>query len=214
MAPTPSASRTLPSWRFWLPLVCQAALILTIPAQSLHTQLTGRTVILKTAPVDPYDLLRGYSVTLSYDISQMSTLQRLPGWAEFEKQARMNSDVDVASSSFYLVLQAPKSADAQPPQHWQAIRISRDRPTNLAENQVSLRGQISNNTAQYGLESYYIPEDRRNEINQNINAAQANRASQPIVVAVKVDAQGHAVPLSFWVTLGKVPASQTYHYQF
>lgn len=209
---TLSASRTLPIWRFWLPLVCQAALILAIPSQALYTQITGRTVILKTVPVDPYDLLRGYSVTLNYDISQMTTLRRLPGWAEFEKQTSMNPDV--ASDSFYLVLQAPKSADAKPPQHWQAIRISRDRPTNLAENQVSLRGQISNNTIQYGLERYYIPEDQRDEINQTINAAQANRASQPIVVAVKVDTQGHAVPLSFWVTLGKAPASQTYHYQF
>jgi len=209
---TLSASRTLPTWRFWLPLLCQTALILAIPSQALYTQITGRTVILKTVPVDPYDLLRGYSVTLNYDISQISTLQRLPGWTEFEKQASMNPDV--ANSSFYLVLQAPKTADANPPQHWQAVRISRDRPANLAENQVSLRGQISNNTVQYGLERYYIPEDQRDTINQNINAAQANRASQPIVVAVKVDAQGHAVPLSFWVTLGKAPAKQTYHYQF
>ncbi|MBD1862742.1 MULTISPECIES: GDYXXLXY domain-containing protein [Trichocoleus] len=228
MAPTPSASRTLPSWRFWLPLVCQAALILAIPAQSLHTQLTGRTVILKTAPVDPYDLLRGYSVTLSYDISRVDTLRQLPGWSEFERQRSANSEWP-ATRFFYLVLEAPGVASTNPPSPWRAVRISGDRPTNLVENQVILRGQIgnntvpdglelqgrtSNNTVQYGLERYYIPEDQRDAINQNINTAQANQATQPIVVEVKVDAQGNAVPLSFWVTLGKASAKQTYHYQF
>ena len=212
MTITPSAAKTLPSWRFWLPLVCQAVLILAIPSQGLYTQITGRTVILKTAPVDPYDLLRGYSVTLNYDISQMSTLQRLPGWTEFEKQSRVNPDV--SNDFFYLVLQAPKTADADPSQPWQAVRISRDRPTDLAANQVSLQGQISNSTIQYGLERYYIPEDQRDRINGNINAAQWNRGTQPIVVEVKVDAQGHAVPMSFWVTLGQAPNKQTYHYRF
>ncbi|MEP0872642.1 GDYXXLXY domain-containing protein [Trichocoleus desertorum AS-A10] len=213
MAPTPSASRTLPSWRFWLPLVCQAALILTIPAQSLHTQLTGRTVILKTAPVDPYDLLRGYSVTLSYDISRVDTLRQLPGWSEVERQKAANSEWP-ATKFFYLVLEAPGAASANPPSPWRAVRISSDRPANLAQNQVILRGQINNSTVQYGLERYYIPEDQRDAINQNINTAQANQATQPIVVEVKVDAQGNAVPLSFWVTLGKASAKQTYHYQF
>ncbi|MBD2096790.1 GDYXXLXY domain-containing protein [Trichocoleus sp. FACHB-591] len=213
MAPTPSASRTLPSWRFWLPLVCQAALILTIPAQSLHTQLTGRTVILKTAPVDPYDLLRGYSVTLSYDISRVDTLRQLPGWSEVEQQKAANSEWP-ATKFFYLVLEAPGAASANPPSPWRAVRISSDRPANLAQNQVILRGQINNSTVQYGLERYYIPEDQRDAINQNINTAQANQATQPIVVEVKVDAQGNAVPLSFWVTLGKASAKQTYHYHF
>ncbi|HEY9751030.1 MAG TPA: GDYXXLXY domain-containing protein [Allocoleopsis sp.] len=216
MTSAPSTSRTLPSWRFWLPLLCQAALILAIPSQALYTQVTGRTVILKTAPVDPYDLLRGYSVTLSYDISRVDTLRQLPGWSEFEKQGAANSDRS-ATRFFYLVLEAPKVADTNPPSPWRAVRISGDRPTNLASNQVLLRGQMRYGTVQYGLETYYIPEDERDQINQNINAAnaaQANRGSQPIVVEVKVDAQGHAVPRSFWVTLGKPPAKQIYHYQF
>lgn len=213
MTPTPSASRTLPSWRFWLPLLCQAALILAIPSQALYTQVTGRTIILKTAPVDPYDLLRGYSVTLGYDISRVETLRQLPGWSEFERQRATNSDNSL-TRSFYLVLEAPKVANTNPPSPWQAVRISGDRPTDLASNQVLLRGQMRYGTVQYGLETYYIPEDQRDQINQNINAAQANRASQPIVVEVKVNAQGHAVPISFWVTLGQPPAKQIYHYRF
>jgi uncharacterized membrane-anchored protein len=213
MTPSPSAARSLPSWRFWLPLVCQAALILAIPSQALYTQVTGQTVILKTVPVDPYDLLRGYSVTLNYDISQVATLRQLPGWSEFEKQ-KVGDSEGSATQSFYLVLEAPAGANTDPPLPWRAVRISRDRPTNLASNQVLLQGQMKYGSVQYGLERYYIPEDQRDDINQNISAAQGNQGTQPIVVEAKVDAQGHAVPISFWVTLGQPPAKQTHHYRF
>jgi len=194
-------------------LVCQAALILAIPSQALYTQVTGQTVILKTVPVDPYDLLRGYSVTLNYDISQVATLHQLPGWSEFEKQKVGDSEWS-ATQSFYLVLEAPQGANTAPPLPWRAVRISRERPTNLASNQVSLQGQMKYGSVQYGLERYYIPEDQRDDINQNISAAQGNQGTQPIVVEAKVDAQGHAVPISFWVTLGQPPAKQTHHYRF
>ncbi|NET14750.1 MAG: GDYXXLXY domain-containing protein, partial [Okeania sp. SIO1H6] len=42
-------------WRFILPLTVQLALILSIPAQAIYTTITGRTVVLQTVPVDPYD---------------------------------------------------------------------------------------------------------------------------------------------------------------
>ena len=71
---------SFPQWRFWLPLCLQIALILTVPIQSAYTLILGKTAILQTIPVDPYDLLRGYSQTLRYDISRPETLRSLPGW--------------------------------------------------------------------------------------------------------------------------------------
>jgi len=194
-------------------LLCQAALILAIPSQALYTQVTGRTIILKTAPVDPYELLRGYSVTLSYDIARVDTLRQLPGWSEFEKQ-KVGDSESSATQSFYLVLEAPEGANTDPPPPWRAVRINPDRPAKLANNQVLLQGQMKYGSVEYGLERYYIPEDQRDDINQNISAAQGNQGTQPIVVEAKVDAQGHAVPISFWVTLGQPPAKQTHHYRF
>ena len=69
----------LPLWRFAVPLLLQIGLVLVPPAQSVYTHITGKTVILQTIPVDPYDPLRGYSQTLSYDISRLETLKKLPG---------------------------------------------------------------------------------------------------------------------------------------
>ena len=77
---TPPPATPFRRWRFWIPLILQTALIAAVPAQAVYTHLTGRTVVLKTVPVDPYDLLRGYSQTLAYDISQPNNLKSLPGW--------------------------------------------------------------------------------------------------------------------------------------
>lgn len=69
----------LPFGRLAVPLFIQSLLIGSIAAQSIYALATGTTVVLKTMPVDPYDLLRGYYQILSYDISSFSTLNKLPG---------------------------------------------------------------------------------------------------------------------------------------
>lgn len=193
-------AKPLPSWRFWLPLVLQAALILGIPAPAAYLHLTGRTIVLKTVPVDPYDFLRGYSVILSYEISQVDTLRKLPGWATLEQEKLPHSKDSVLKpgSRLYVVLQAPVST-GQPPQPWQPVRVSRDRPTDLQANQAVLQGDVGYGGVEYDLETYYIPEDQRNEINEDISQARWGRQRRPIVVEVKVNRQGDAVPDSFWV---------------
>lgn len=96
----------LPTWRLWVPLLLQTGLILAVPAQAFYTQITGKTVILKTIPVDPYDPLRGYSQTLNYEISRVDNLRSLPGWQELVKQQ--------AGTRLYVILEAPESAKSQP----------------------------------------------------------------------------------------------------
>ncbi len=176
----------LPGWRFWLPLLFQSALILAIPAHSAYTYATGKTVALQTLPVDPYDLLRGYSQTLSYQISDSEMLSKLPGGNQ------------IHSGSFYVVLEAPADTHAHPPAPWKPVRVSRDRPTNLPANQVALKGNWNAWRSIYGLETYYMPEDQREQVNQAIRQAQS-QSPQAFVVEAKVDAAGNAVPVSLWV---------------
>jgi uncharacterized membrane-anchored protein len=201
MTSTQSAS-TIPVWRFWVPLLIQIALILSVPAQAVYTQLTGRTVVLQTVPVDPYDLLQGYSVALSYDISNLDTLRSLPGWDMLPKES--NSSTFLApETSFYVVLQAPPASGSRLPMPWKPIRISSTYPTSLPAAQVALRGQANYSSIQYGLETYYIPEDQREQINNEMNQIQQSRPGtrqeQSVVVEAKVDAKGQAVPVSIWV---------------
>jgi uncharacterized membrane-anchored protein len=182
-------------WKFAVPLVLQTALILAVTAQAVYTHLTGTTVILETRPVDPYDMMRGYYQTLSYKISDTNTLKKLPGWKEI---AQANS-YPSTSQTFYIVMAKPANPKSTlTPSPWQPIKISRDRPKDLEQNQVAIQGEyISEWQIIYGLETYYMPEDQRIEINEQIG--QAQRQPQAFVVEIKVDRSGNAVPVSLWV---------------
>ncbi|YAF98425.1 MAG: GDYXXLXY domain-containing protein [Nodularia sp. CChRGM 3473] len=199
-------------WRFLIPLLIQAGFILAVPAQAVYTLMTGKTAVLQTVPVDPYDLLRGYSVILNYEISRTSNLRKLPGWTELVKQyPSPNKEFDPANNqqyaslapgtSLYVILEEQKST-GEVPQAWKPMRVSGELPTSLNANQIALKGFVNGyNSISYGLETYYIPEDQRNEINNDISTARPIKPGQPqpIVVEVKVNPQGNAVPLSMWV---------------
>ena len=177
----------IPNWRFWLALLFQSVLVLTIPADAIYTRIFGETVVLQTLPVDPYDFLRGYSQTLRYDISTIANLKQLPGWEDISE-----------SQEFYVILEAP-SQSTQPPSPWKAIAVQQDLPTQLLDNQVALRAHKANyRLIKYGLEKYYIPESQIKEINTKINQIQGNNP-QNFIVEIKVDSRGKATLISFWL---------------
>ncbi|NJO78792.1 MAG: GDYXXLXY domain-containing protein [Cyanobacteria bacterium RM1_2_2] len=188
--PAEATTRRLPGWRLWLPLLFQVGLVVAVPAQDAYTYATGKQITLQTAPVDPYDLLRGHYQILSYDISQPDQLRQLPGGNWFDQQENQQA-------SFYVILEAPADASATPPQPWKPVGISGTRPEQLPENQVAIQGQKPQwGRITYGLETYYMPEAERNALNANISQQQGQQA---FVVDVKVDASGNAVPISLWV---------------
>lgn len=188
--------RGLSQWRFWLPLLFQGFLILAVPARDAHTVITGTPVVLQTAPVDPYDMLRGYYQTLSYEISQRHRLQELPGGNElFNTPLYGDRHFD-----FYVILEEPSevAAPGERPLPWVPVAVSAERPDDLASNQIALRGQHRNWQILYGLERYYMPEDQRNDINNRISQIQMEEP-ESFVVQVKVSNGAHAVPISLWV---------------
>ncbi len=223
-----------PIWRFWVPLLFQTALILAVPAQAVYTQLTGKTVILQTVPVDPYELLRGYSQTLRYDISSQNSLRKLPGWRELPKQQPNGNNLSFIEpgTRFYVILAQPATpALPELPQAWKPVAVSTKRPSKLPANQVALKGLAKHGLIQYGLETYYIPEDQREQINADLRAArQANPTQEqqtplqgkptqeqqtpPVVMEIKVNAQGDAVPVSLWARVGGVSKQQVRNYRF
>ncbi|MCX7719028.1 MAG: GDYXXLXY domain-containing protein [Candidatus Sumerlaeaceae bacterium] len=54
---------------FWLAVAAQVAVLVAVPLPKVVTLRTGCTVFLQVAPVDPYNVLSGYYVALSYDAS-------------------------------------------------------------------------------------------------------------------------------------------------
>lgn len=191
LLPPPLPKRRLPGWRLWAPLFIQAVMILAVPAQDAYTYATGTAVTLQTAPVDPYDFLRGYYQTLSYDISQSETLSTLPGGKE------IFNGYSNQPESFYLVLETP-TTETSPPTPWQPVRVSETQPDNLQANQVVLKGQYIGRRVTYGLERYYMPEDQRTDINGHIRDTQRQN-QEAFVVDIKVDSRGNAVLVGLWV---------------
>jgi uncharacterized membrane-anchored protein len=193
------------SLRFWIVLALQVILILAVPAQAFYTQINGRSLVLQTAPVDPYSVFQGYSVTLGYDISNVQNLSKLPGWKDIEAKRKANPERDLVSSDgvtsteFYVILEAPADASNRPPKPWKAVSVASSRPNNLPANQIALRGSDRQGRIRYGLETYFIPEDQRDDINQQITQAQGESSKPAFVVEAKVGAGGNAVPIAIWL---------------
>ena len=204
----PPEAKRLPAWRMWVPLLLQIGLIAAVPATAVYTFITGQTVVLQTVPVDPYDFLRGYSQALSYNISDRTNLQKLPGWKDLPGEKNpcppgaacpQNTHNVKPQTSFYVILEAPKAAtNPGRPQAWKPVRLSLENPGNLPANQIAIKGKYNGFLMEYGLETYYMPEDEREKVNQEIREAQSNQR-QSFLVEVKVDKTGHAVPVSLWV---------------
>ena len=183
----------LPSWRLWVPLLVQAAIVAAIPAREVYTYTVGQPIVLQTIPVDPYDPMHGHYQTLNYEISRREYLEMLPGGrALFEKNLRN------PRFQFYVVLEAPIFKNANPPMPWQPIRVSSHRPKHLAKNQIALQGEAKGWRIVYGLEKYYMSDRHRDRVNHEIVRVQTGRTGN-FVVEVKVDNHGNAVPVSLWV---------------
>jgi uncharacterized membrane-anchored protein len=227
------ANKPLPIWRLIAPLFVQLGLILAVPSQAMYTDMTGKTVILQTVPINPNDVVRGSSLNLDYNISRPETLRRLPGWNEWLRRNSRRGRQISQGSILYLILQERQSFnrnqgresfdrnqgresfdrnqeresfdrnqertsfDRNELQSWKPIRVSSNRPVSLSNNQVALKGNYQDGLVNYGLENYFIPEEQRRQINEDISQIQENRngKQQPILVRVKVDSQGNAVPL-------------------
>ena len=169
----PPEAKRLPAWRMWVPLLLQIGLIAAVPATAVYTFITGKTVVLQTAPVDPYDFLRGYYQVLSYDISDRTNLQKLPGWKDLPGEKTpcppgsacpQNTHNVKPQTSFYVILEAPKArpkvvTNPDRPQAWKPVRVSLENPVNLPANQIAIKGKYNGFLMEYGLETYYMPED-------------------------------------------------------
>jgi uncharacterized membrane-anchored protein len=190
------ANKPLPIWRLIAPLLVQVGLILAVPSQAMYTDMTGKTIILQTVAINPNDVVRGSSLNLDYNISRPETLRRLPGWNNWLRRNSRRGRQISQGSTLYLILQERQSFDRNELQSWQPIRVSSNRPVDLSNNQVALKGNYQDGLINYGLENYFIPEEQRQQINEDISQVQENRngRQQPILVRVKVDPQGNAIP--------------------
>jgi uncharacterized membrane-anchored protein len=179
-----NTNNPIPARNFWLALGAQLLLIATVPAQALYTLNTGTTAYLKTAPVDPVDLLRGYYQTLGYEISNKDTLQKLSGGGFMMKIAN-GQELFVT-----LALPAAGRREAAKP-----IAVSLTRPPTQPQ-EVVLRGVYSGWQVKYDLEQFYMPEQQQAQVNKDIDRG---RRSKNLLMETKIRQDGRGLPVAIWI---------------
>ncbi len=176
--------------RYWLAVLLQLLVIGAIIAVHSYSLATGRPVLLKTAPVDPWDPMRGQYLNLSYEISRLA-----------EDKVRMDGLPYASGQQVWVTLHKGET-------YWDAVAVSPTRPAGnqVAAGDVVIGGRVmwsypepvpvpqppSKPTTEvtqafirYGIEQFYVPEGEGQKI-------EANRTVQLSVEAV-VDARGRAL---------------------
>ena len=152
-------------------VIIQVLILVAVPARKVFTMATGKTVLLKVHPVDPYNILSGYYATLAFDISRVDAFPNVKGISHgFSEGAWC-----------YAVVE--KGDDGT----WKPVSLQHDLPDNLPDNRVALLGRLNHGVITYEIEEFYIPEARRHSIAEDLSK-NVDKAR----VEVKVDRSGHA----------------------
>ena len=147
---------------FILAVFVQLLILAMVPAKQVYTRMAGKLITIETAPVDPYDIMSGYYVTLSYKISQAGGSSR-------------------PSGKVYVVLE--ESDDGI----WSDVSVHDKWPEKIDADQIVIKGKGERWRIKYGIERYYIPEKGRENIERQVrNNRQATKAQ------IKVDRFGNA----------------------
>ncbi|HEU4479066.1 MAG TPA: GDYXXLXY domain-containing protein [Pyrinomonadaceae bacterium] len=150
-------------------VIVQVLILVAVPARKVFTLTTGKTVVLKVQPVDPYSILSGYYATLGFDISRRDAFPYVGG-------------TDFAEGDWcYAVVE--KSDDGT----WKPVSLEQKLPDSLPDNRAALLGRLRYGVIGYGIEEFYIPEAQRQSIADDLN-----RNVDKARVEVKVDRSGHA----------------------
>lgn len=153
---------------FTAAVALQILVLIAMPARQAYTRATGRNVVLKVQPVDPYNVFGGYYVNLSYDISSRKSFPDVPELTKGE--------------TVYAVIEQLSDGS------WQPVSLNTTVPRNLSPNQVFIEGRVKWGRIYYGIEEFYIPEEKREEIEESLQ-----KSMDQARVEVKVDSSGKAV---------------------
>lgn len=164
--------------RFFAIISLPAVVILLFMGIKIATLFGGTDIILKVRPVDPRDIFRGDYVMLGYDISNLD-----------RKLFPAPIDNEYLTYNVFFVLLSKNSNE-----EWQVDDVKVQGFDNgfdggfnkpiLASGQVCLEGRVlyvDNQTvrAEYGIESYFVPEGKGKDIE---SARNENRVSALITV--------------------------------
>lgn len=139
---------------------------------------SGTEVLLKTAPVDPRDLLRGDYVILTYDISSISTTSVTGTRPDEGDVAKLHVRLKPGSDGFWIVSQA--SFDPLAAEDGSVVLLSQ--PITIYGWEWENAGNLF---VSYGIERFYVPEGEGKPIEDGRNEGRVS-------VAARISAEGQA----------------------
>jgi len=155
---------------FTVAVLIQIMILVAVPARKVFTKATGKTVVLKVQPVDPYNILSGYYVTLRFDVSRVDAFPNARGMVQGDSDGTW----------VYAIVENGDDGT------WKPISLEHELPANLPDNRAALLGRMTYGTIIYGIEEFYIPEAQRDRIADDLS-----RNVDKARVEIKVDRGGH-----------------------
>lgn len=130
---------------------------------------SGRVVRLETVPVDPRDFLRGDYVVLRYKISSIPDSLFVDGIPDKNTKGKTVYVLLRPSGRYYEVAKASM--------HW----------LDVSQNEVLIKGQLSESRITYGIERYYVPEGTGNPTGKITVDVALGSAGQASIKAVYIN---------------------------
>jgi uncharacterized membrane-anchored protein len=161
-------TKTKTTLLFLAAVIVQLAILALVPAKQIYARMTGRLITLKITPVDPYNILSGHYMTLGYEIAQLPP--------DFQTHDERKLPIPV-----YVVLKE------DPNKLWVVDSVNKQPPSSIPPDKLLIRGQTSWRGIEYGIESFFVPEDKREKIADDFRANRNNARAE-----VKVDRFGNA----------------------
>jgi uncharacterized membrane-anchored protein len=159
-------TKTKTTFLFLAAVIVQLAILALVPAKQICARMTGRLITLKVVPVDPYNILSGHYMTLGYEIAQLPT--------DLETY-------DGRGLPVYVVLKE------DPNKLWVVDSINKQQPSSIPPDKLLICGRTSYRGIEYGIEAFFVPEDKREKIADDFRANRSNARAE-----VKVDRFGNA----------------------
>jgi len=137
---------------FVLAVVVQLGLLAAVPAKRYIPVYAGKVIRLKVMPVDPYSPYRGYYMTLRFEISRPE-----------DKDIQAQLDQLITKDVFVVLTEGEDG-------FWHIRSLHPDRPEDIPQGTVVICGKAGYHRISYGIESYYVPEDKAGHIERDLRA--------------------------------------------
>jgi len=161
--------------KFWLIVALQILILFSLLAYNQYRLIVGEKILLKlTPPPDPLALFQGHYLALNYEISELNANEYI-GPSNLEP-----------GETVYVLLYKKGG-------YYRAFGVSREKP----KEGIFIKGKVISNyrgdlEIRYGIENYFIPEKKANEIEREFRKL-IREKSENLFVQVSLDREGNAL---------------------